>query len=86
MRRSICTFLAIMVSMTCTLPVLAQQGSEPRLRKLSVPASQTRTIATALSMQYRDVPGVRIAPDVIPQHWHGDCVFLGTYGGLLNPT
>ncbi len=38
--------------------------SRPRLQKLSVPAAQTKLIATKLSLQYRDVPGVRIAPDV----------------------
>ena len=44
--------------------VHAQETSGPTLRKLSVPAAQAKTIATALSMQYRDVPEVQIASDI----------------------
>ena len=40
----------------------------PQLRKLSVPAAQTRSIATALSLRYRDLPGVKISPDVQNEH------------------
>ncbi len=43
--------------------VHAQEKSGPSLRKLSVPAAQAKTIATALSMQYRDVPEIQIASD-----------------------
>jgi general secretion pathway protein D len=42
----------------------AQDGISPSLRTLKVPAAQTRGLATKLSIQYRDVPGVQIAPDV----------------------
>lgn len=41
-----------------------QQDSGPRLKTLAVPAAQARSIATKLSIQYRDVAGVQISPDV----------------------
>ncbi len=47
-----------------TIDVSAQDGVSPSLRTLKVPAAQARGIATTLSLQYRDVPGVQIAPDV----------------------
>lgn len=40
----------------------------PQLRKLSVPASQTRSLANALSMRYQNSPGVVISPDPKNQH------------------
>ncbi|KAA5545588.1 general secretion pathway protein GspD [Roseiconus nitratireducens] len=42
---------------------LAQHDS-PQLRKLAVPAMHARSIATALSLRYRELPGVTISPDV----------------------
>ena len=36
---------------------------KPQLRKLDVPAAQTRAIATKLSLLYQDLPGVTISPD-----------------------
>ena len=47
-----------------TIDVSAQNGISPSLQTLKVPAAQARGIATTLSLQYRDVPGVQIAPDV----------------------
>jgi len=49
---------------TATLDLLAQESRSPSLQTLRVPAAQAREIATKLSLQYRDVPGVQIAPDV----------------------
>ncbi len=46
------------------IKVSAQDGMSPSLQTLKVPAAQARGIATTLSLQYRDVPGVQIAPDV----------------------
>ncbi|MGB1707396.1 MAG: secretin N-terminal domain-containing protein, partial [Rubripirellula sp.] len=47
-----------------TTEISAQDGISPSLQTLKVPAAQARGIATTLSIQYRDVPGVQIAPDV----------------------
>ena len=65
MRRFILNCLAIgtLVS-TTTIHLSAQEGRSPSLQTLKVPAAQTREIAIKLSLQYRDVPGVQIAPDV----------------------
>ncbi len=41
----------------------AKSSAPPKLRQLSVPASQTRQLATTLSLRYQDVPGVTISPD-----------------------
>lgn len=41
----------------------SQVGS-PELKKLAVPGSEATSIATRLSLRYRDMPGVKIAPDV----------------------
>ena len=38
-------------------------GEAPQLRKLSVPGPHVRSIATALNLKYRDMPGVMISPD-----------------------
>ncbi len=46
--------------------VRAQATDGPRLQLLSVPASQARSLATKLSLRYRDVSGVQISPD--PNH------------------
>ncbi len=35
----------------------------PRLQRLTVPPSEARSLATKLTLMYRDVPGVRISPD-----------------------
>jgi type II secretory pathway component GspD/PulD (secretin) len=42
----------------------AVSGAAPTLRKLPVPAPHARSIATKLSLRYRDLPGITIAPDV----------------------
>lgn len=42
----------------------ASQAGSTTLRKLPVPAAQAKTLATKLSLQFRDVPGVSITPDV----------------------
>ncbi len=46
------------------LEIQAQEINGPSLRKLPVPAAQAKTIATALSMHYRDMPEIQIASDV----------------------
>ncbi len=40
------------------------QHDRLELKKLAVPAARATTIATRLSLQYRDIAGVQIAPDV----------------------
>jgi type II secretory pathway component GspD/PulD (secretin) len=65
MRRFIFTLLSITTAfIASTSSLQAQQDSRPRLQKLPVPAAQTKSIATKLSLQYQDIPGVKIAPDV----------------------
>jgi len=65
MRRFIINSLLVVALLSATtLEVLAQHNTSPSLRTLKVPAAQARGIATTLSLQYRDVPGVQIAPDV----------------------
>ena len=56
----------LVAAISCGTPfaVSAQDGTTPSLQTLKVPAAQARGIATTLSIQYRDVPGVQIAPDV----------------------
>ena len=39
-------------------------ASSPQLKKLNVPASAARSIATQMSLRYHDVPGISIQPDV----------------------
>ena len=65
MRRFIinCSLFVVLVSFTA-VNTLAEDGISPSLQTLKVPAAQARGIATTLSLQYRDVPGVQIAPDV----------------------
>ncbi len=64
MRRWILSTLTLGFTLVpCTNLVNAQDASGPALRKLSVPAAQSRSIATKLSLIYRDVPGVQISPD-----------------------
>ncbi|NND98408.1 MAG: general secretion pathway protein GspD [Pirellulaceae bacterium] len=44
-------------------------GAEPtQLQKLSVPSAQAQSLATALSLRYHDMPGVRISPDARNHH------------------
>ncbi len=78
MRRSIIQLLGIsaIASLTAS-PLCAQQSSRlfansatrtsasstPKLTKLQVPADQVRSLATKLSIQYRDLPDVKISPD-----------------------
>lgn len=65
MRRYILTLLSVIAAVVASTSSLPAQGDErPRLQKLSVPAAQAKSLATKLSLQYQDIPGVRIAPDV----------------------
>ncbi len=65
MRRFIFTLLSVATVLVGSISSLhAQQDSRPILQKLPVPAAQTKLIATKLNLQYQDIPGVRIAPDV----------------------
>ena len=50
------------------MPSLAAAPRGPTIRKISVPAEHVRSVATSLSMRYRDVPGVQITPDVQKQN------------------
>lgn len=58
------SFAVIAIASVATQSSFAQDGIAPSLKTLKVPAAQARGIATTLSIQYRDVPGVQIAPDV----------------------
>ena len=65
MRRFIKNYLIAFAFLGGTVSqAFAQDGISPSLRTLKVPAAQTRGLATKLSIQYRDVPSVQIAPDV----------------------
>ena len=69
MRRFIPTWLLISTVFLCAninalTIATAQDGTEPSLQTLKVPAAHAKSIATKLSLQYRDVPGVQIAPDI----------------------
>lgn len=61
MRRFILTLLSVSLTFGCAA-VQAQQNAA-RLQKLAVPAPHAKSIATKLSLQYRDVSGVSISPD-----------------------
>ncbi len=64
MRRWILSTLTLGLTLVSNPSAIrAQDASGPQLRKLSVPAAQTRSIATKLSLIYRDIPGVQISPD-----------------------
>lgn len=64
MRRFALQLLTIGTALVCGSTLLhAQEANAPRLRKLAVPAPQAKSIATKLSIQYRDVEGVKISPD-----------------------
>ncbi len=63
MRRVILTLLSICTLACGASGLRAQDSAGPRLQKLPVPASQAKSIATKLSLEYRDVPGVQISPD-----------------------
>ncbi|MFK8110671.1 MAG: secretin N-terminal domain-containing protein [Rubripirellula sp.] len=62
MRRFILTLLSMSVTLTCSSLGNAQNMT-PQLQKLSVPAPHAKSIATKLSLQYRDIAGVQISPD-----------------------
>lgn len=76
MRRFIASmvFVYALGSMASTalgpMPVHGQQLNEPtgegtpQLRKLAVPPEHASAIATKLSLQFRELPGVQISPDV----------------------
>jgi general secretion pathway protein D len=63
MRRFILTLLSFSVTLAGSNLGQAQTNAGPQLQKLSVPAPQAKSIATKLSLQYRDVAGVKISPD-----------------------
>ncbi|MGI9474042.1 MAG: secretin N-terminal domain-containing protein, partial [Rubripirellula sp.] len=65
MRRFILTVLSISTMLIGSSTFShAQNGTAPSLQTLKVPAAHAKAIATKLSLQYRDVPGVQISPDV----------------------
>ena len=43
--------------------VFAQQSDGPTIQTLAVPTTQAKAIATALSMEYQDIPEIQIAAD-----------------------
>ena len=60
------TFACLLAVAACSLlasNAFAQQTSGLQLQKLPVPGTQAQSIATKLSLQYRDVKGVTISPD-----------------------
>ncbi len=62
-------FIVILLTVSSTLAFFAsdtyaQKSDQPKLKTLSVPASQARSLATRIGMRYRDMPGVQISPDV----------------------
>ena len=77
MRRSNIYLLGFTLLAFFANPILAQRypgplsaqasttdrSATPRLKKLQVPGDQVRSLATKLSLRYRDLPDVRISPD-----------------------
>ena len=65
MRRLFLTLLTFSSVLVYTIgSVDAQQNPGLSLQKLAVPAAQAKSVATKLSLQYQDIPGVQISPDV----------------------
>ncbi|TWU42525.1 secretin N-terminal domain-containing protein [Novipirellula artificiosorum] len=65
MRRLIyCTLTLALSLSTVASNAWAQGSSKPELRKLNVPAAQSRGLATRLSLMYRDIDGVKISSDL----------------------
>ncbi len=63
-RITVCLLSCLTTLMLAAASADAQQTDAPQLKTLAVPAAQARSLATKLSLQYRDVPGVQISPDV----------------------
>lgn len=64
MRRVVFALLSISAVLVCAFDsVHAQQDVQPSVQKISVPPSEARSVATQLSLEYRNVPGVQISPD-----------------------
>ncbi len=69
MRRFVFNLVLVAIALICSTPVNAADGpiqrdERPQLKKLAVPAILASSIATQLSLRYRDTAGVNIAPDV----------------------
>lgn len=65
MRRIQLTVLSILaLTLGTSIHVQAQSGSAPSLQTLKVPAAHAKAMATKLSLQYRDIPGIQISPDI----------------------
>lgn len=58
--------LALAIATSTAMGVSAQRPNEPQLKHLKVPASVADSVATRLSLQYLDQPGVTITPDDRP--------------------
>ncbi len=61
-------FIVCLLTFGTTLALLAstlhaQSSGVPKLNTLAVPGAHARSLATKLSLRYRDVPGVQISPD-----------------------
>ena len=54
--------LSLSAMLACS-SLYAQQADGPSIRTLAVPASQAKPIATALSMEYREIPEIQVAAD-----------------------
>ena len=54
--------LSLSAMLACS-SLYAQQADGPSIRTLAVPASQAKSIATALSMEYREIPEIQVAAD-----------------------
>ncbi len=64
MRRFVTSYILANLLVACfTSRGIAQQSVVPQLRKLPVPAEHAKAIATKVSLQFRDIPGVQISPD-----------------------
>lgn len=54
--------LSLSAVLACS-SLYGQQVDSPSIRTLAVPASQAKSIATALSMEYREIPEIQVAAD-----------------------
>ncbi|MEM1068397.1 MAG: secretin N-terminal domain-containing protein, partial [Planctomycetota bacterium] len=63
MRRLTFAYLALAAVTLMTSNAIAQQSGGLQLQKLPVPSTQAQSLATKLSLQYRDVQGVTISSD-----------------------
>ncbi|MEO9931324.1 secretin N-terminal domain-containing protein [Rhodopirellula bahusiensis] len=58
--------LALAIATSTAMGVSAQRPNQPQLKHVKVPASVAESVATRLSLQYLDQPGVTITPDDRP--------------------